>query len=72
MIRDFVPRPIIFDLQSAIFPRGRYEDALASSTEPRGFGCTCSTATIDLQSAYFLCFLYGIYVILGIFFWLHQ
>ena len=38
MIRDFVPRPIIFDLQSAIFPRGRYEDALASSTEPCGFG----------------------------------
>ena len=41
MIRDFVPRPIIFDLQSAIFPRGRYEDALASSTEPCGFGYAC-------------------------------
>ena len=29
-------RPIFFDLQSAKFPRGRYEDALASSTEPCG------------------------------------
>ena len=31
-----VPAACFFDLQSAIFPRGRYEDALASSTEPCG------------------------------------
>ena len=39
-----VPGPLSFDLQSAYVPRGRYEDALASSTEPCGFGCACGTA----------------------------
>ena len=37
--------------------RGRYEDAVASSTVPRGLGCTCGTAFYDLQSADFLCFI---------------
>ena len=37
MTRDSVPASLFFDLQSAIFPRGRYEDALASSTGPCGF-----------------------------------
>ena len=27
------------------------------STVPRGFGCTCGTATYDLQSAYIFCFI---------------
>ena len=58
-----VPRPYIFDLQSAIFPRGRYEDAAASSTEPRGLDVLAVQATYNLQSAYqtafadFLCFI---------------
>ena len=30
---------------------------MASSTVPRGSGCTCGTAIYDLQSAYFLCFI---------------
>ena len=42
ILRD-VSRALYFDLQSAIFPRGRYEDAPASSTDPRGFGYTCGT-----------------------------
>ena len=37
--------------------RGRYEDAVASSTVPRGFGVLAVQATIDLQSADFLCLL---------------
>ena len=50
-----VPRPYIFDLQSAIFPRGRYEDAAASSTEPRVLHVLAVQATYDLQSVYFFC-----------------
>ena len=70
MIRDFVPRPIIFDLQSAIFPRGRYEDALASSTEPCGFGYACGFGLFDLQSADFLCFYKVTTLGFDCFFWL--
>ena len=44
-----------FDLQSAYVPRGGYEDAVASSTVPRSFGVLAVQATIDLQSADFLC-----------------
>ena len=51
-----VPGPLSFDLQSVYVPRGRYEDALASSTEPCGFGCAYSFGLFDLQSADFLCF----------------
>ena len=38
--RDFVPRLCISTCSRRI-SRGRYEDAVASSTAPRGFGCTC-------------------------------
>ena len=36
ILRD-VSRALYFDLQSAYVPRGRYEDAAASSTVPCGF-----------------------------------
>ena len=52
ILRD-VSRALYFDLQSASVPRGRYEDAVASSTEPRGFCCTCGFGCFDLQSAIF-------------------
>ena len=57
--------------QARRIERGRYEDALASSTEPRGFGCTCGQVLmtcsrrigavtcgwlIKLRSAYILCY----------------
>ena len=70
MTRDSVPVPLYFDLQSAIFPRGRYEDALASSTEPCGFclsglvpialghlSLSLAFGLFDLRSAYVFCFL---------------
>ena len=51
MTRDSVPGPLYFDLQSAIFPRGRYEDALASSTEPRSF---CLSGLVPIALGHFL------------------
>ena len=61
----FIPRGFIIgtspdrpmmDLQSAYVPLGRYEDALASSTEPCGLDVLAVSAAYDLQSAEFLCF----------------
>ena len=62
MTRDSVPAPLFFDLQSAIFPRGRYEDALASSTGPCGF-CLSGLVPIalgqfSLSLAFGLCCLF--------------
>ena len=45
ILRD-VSRALYFDLQSAYVPRGRYEDAAASSTAPCGFCYTCGTAIL--------------------------
>ena len=79
MTRDSVPAPLFFDLQSAIFPRGRYEDALASSTGPCGF-CLSGLVPIalgqfSLSLAFGLCclFIYKVTTLgFGFFFWLHQ
>ena len=54
ILRD-VSRALYFDLQSAYVPRGRYEDAAASSTAPCGLDVLAVQATYDLQSADFLC-----------------
>ena len=56
ILRD-VSRALYFDLQSASVPRGRYEDAAASSTAPCGLDVLAVQATYDLQSADFFCFL---------------
>ena len=79
MTRDSVPASLFFDLQSAIFPRGRYGDALASSTGPCGF-CLSGLVPIalghlSLSLAFGLCclFIYKVTTLgFGFFFWLHQ
>ena len=53
--RDLVP-PFLSTC-SRLIERGRYEDAVASSTEPRVLVVLAVQATYDLQSAYILCFL---------------
>ena len=70
IFRDLSRAPVL--LTCSHVWRGRYEDAVASSTAPRGFGCTCGTAAIDLQSAYILCFFIRNRRYSLCFFWLHQ
>ena len=61
MIFRDLSRRAFFDLQSAyrtssVIARGRYEDAEASSTAPRGLDVLVGRC-FDLQSADFLCFI---------------